>query len=59
MLIRIPVPVDLALLASTVKLISLIVLKAPALMEGHAQTKSMVTPAPAAQASQARTVSTK
>lgn len=45
--------------ASTVKRIFLTALKALASMEGHAQTKSMATPAPAAPVSQAPTASTR
>lgn len=45
--------------ASTAKQTSLTALKVLASMEGHAQTKSMATPAPVAPVSQAPTVSTR
>lgn len=51
MLTLTPVPVGLALLASTVKPTYLTALRVPVSMEGHAQTKSMAIPVPAAQAS--------
>lgn len=59
MLTLIHVPVDLASLASTVKITSLTALKARALMEEHVQTKSTATPVLAGQASQAPTASMK
>lgn len=51
--------VGLDSLVSTVKRTSLTALKALASMEGHVQTKSMATPAPAAPVSQDPTVSTR
>lgn len=59
MLTPTPAPVGQVLRASTVKPTSLTALKALALMEGHAQIKSMATPVLAGQASLAPTVNMK
>lgn len=59
MLTPTPALVGLVFLASIVKPTSLIALKAHALMEEHAQIKSMAIPVPAAQASLAPTANTR